>query len=572
MKNKVGGLQLMAPLKLAQRKLIALIDYFRKKIEPVRIIVAKSRKTGISTLVAADMHDEVCRKGVDAILIANEKDLAEYLFDVIRRFHAYRGEVVAEKDWRGIPIFPIVTPGLYKGKTNKRELRFNSREGRIEVETAGNVYAGTGRTPQYVLASECSKWEKGADTAISLFQAMGLKPGTTFIMESTFNGYDGLFLPYWEGAYRNSRLTWTEEMDDGLMSMKPHFEVTNKEEWNGFVPLFIGVSEDEDARLPFEDDEERKRFQQTLTDYEKTALERWGASLECLKYVRKAQKLQCQGKEAVRRQEWPFTPEEAVISSGRNRFDLEKLAVMPVEEGERGSFGKTDTWDHQVRWARDPQQLCVRYRDRQAGHRYVVGVDVSEGLLDEFGKDPDASVITVLDLDAGLEQVCCFWGQVSEENLVTPLWMIATYYEAFVVIESNSTGKHVCIEMGKRYPRAMLYHRDDYDPEKSRMSREIGHRTHIGNKEGILISPLAESVHNMGVLLHCEKTVDELRKYVYKSGGGTGAEKGYHDDHPMSLALALLGARCYPQRRMVNSRQQQWNDRVRKANESRTYL
>jgi len=536
-KNAQGQLQLMSPLKRAQRKVLAVIDGERKKKKPVRIIIGKSRKQGQSTLIEADLYAEVVYNQIDALVIAHDRQLSEYVFGICRRYHEYW-----DRQFRS-DIPPVWAPNLYKGVVSKGEMRFQGHEGHILVATAGTTYAGTGMTPSYIHSSEMSKWENGLDVATSLFQSIADKPGTTFVIESTFNGYDGLFLPMWEEAYNHSSLEFKEI--NGKMEYE--FTVKNHHEWNGFIPVFISAMDDEQIWRDFEDDEDRRRFTETMDEYERFLEEKNGATLEFLYGRRHLLKHKCRNDLSILKQEYPVTSQEAVRASGRNRFSLDKLDRQPIEKGELMSLEYSGRWDKKIIGNRDSGSMLTVFRHPVSDHRYVLAIDTAEGKLDEHGKDPDNSVAVVFDCDAGMEQAATYCGRVSPENLVAPCVMLAEWYNsAYTVIESNASGYHLCVEFGKKYPRERLYHRDDYDPEKSRMRREIGHRTHVGNRESILVSGLANAIEENSVVFHDERTVLECKRFVYKTGGGTAAEEGYHDDHVIASALAVLGAKVYP--------------------------
>lgn len=533
-KNVSGELQLLSPLRRAQRKTLAVIEWLRSSGKPVRIIIGKSRKQGESTVIELDMYAETIYRGIDSLVIAHQKDLSETIFGITRRYHDYWNKPF-RKD-----IPPIWRPNLYKGVANKGEMRFEDHEGHIQIETAKNVYAGTGMTPQYIHATETSKWDRGAEVAISLNQAIATRTGTTHIIESTFNGFDPLFLPTWEKAYNNAVLTFD-------VNFQPSLEVTNEEEWNGYVPLFLSCIEDETVWHEFPRKEDRARFIATLDPYEQNLLKTLGATPECLKGRRVILKQQCSGDLDILKQEYPATPTEAVRASGRGRFDNNCLDAMPVEVGIKGRLEFSDRWDKKILWQNDPMSPFIKFKDPVPNHRYVAAVDTSEGKYDDNGKHADSTVMDIYDLDSNMEQVAILASpEISEDAILPYLTVTAEYYNgAFVIIESNSTGKHTCIEMGKCYPRERLYHKDDWNQDKSRMSREIGHRTTFQNKS-LVIGSLADAVLSHAIVFHARLSVDELRHYTRKDGGSP--EVGYHDDHVTTAGLAVHAAKCYPHR------------------------
>lgn len=540
-KDKNGIIRPMGRLKLAQRKVLAAIRMMRDRGDPVRLIIGKSRKQGVSTIIAHDAMMQVWQRGIDALIVSHDKTSAHKIFSIYQRFYQHYG---------------LEKPALYKGKTNMRQILFDNWDGRVEVDTANNIYAGTSTTPQYLHCSEGSKWEHGEETKKSLLQAIGDGPGTTLIWESTFNGHEKTFLPLWRGAYDNCRVWFTEEkIPDNYPGtlMRCHMEVTNSKDWNGYVPIFISVLEDEDARKEFYDDEEKRRFEQTLDDYERSLVANQQAPLETLNWIRFIKKHKCDNDEDTRRQEYPVTAAEAIVASGRPRFSISKLMSHSIEQGQRGRLVESDHWDRHLLWKPDPQGEITRFRPPVPGHRYSVGADTAEGPAEKGARDEDEddrshladkTVFIVLDKDAGGEQVASFQGKITPEEAFPILLFMARYYnDAFVVIESNGQGHSLCLKFNESdYPKHLLYHRDDWKQDGSQ-KREIGHRTTQGNRNDI-ISLLADAINDNEVILHDERTIEECKSFVYKEKGSKWrieAATGEHDDHVFALIMANLG-------------------------------
>ena len=159
-----------------QLKVLNLILHLRKLKIPVRIIILKSRQTGVSTLVEADMYFEVLDRGIDGMVIAHKEKTSSKIHRMTKLFHER---------------YDLPKPHLKT--SNKEELTFFDHQGVLDVETANDKFAGSGVTPQYIHSTEEPKWKRGDETAVSLFQSLGYKPGTAHIRESTANGFDPLF-------------------------------------------------------------------------------------------------------------------------------------------------------------------------------------------------------------------------------------------------------------------------------------------------------------------------------------------------------------------------------------------
>lgn len=514
-------------LKPPQLKLAALLKYCRDRSLPARIIILKGRKTGVSTYVEADLYTEVIINGISGIVIAHDDFTAREIFSITETFHEH---------------YDLPKPETKR--MNAKRIEFEDAPGKIVVETANNVKAGTGLTPQYIHCSEVAKWARGSETAVSLFQAVADVPGTTVILESTAYGYDSLFQPMWEAAEQGCRVEW---LPDGT----PKVEVIDSHAWNGYIPFFIAWFDDPDSWLEFAGPQDRERLMNTLTEKEKILIDRFDLKPEQINWYRYILKAKCQNDEQIRNQEYPATPLEAFVFSGRPRFDHDALNEMPVEAGAVGELYREESWAGRIKFRRDPQGFLTVFRQPVPGHRYVIGVDVAEGILVEGNKTLqerlDASVAIVLDLDAMNEQVATLCGRIPEEYLVDPLLLLGEWYNwAYIVPEKTGYGQHVVIRLTKEYPADRLWHRMDF--VRGARRKDIGFKTHVGNRN-ILIGDLALALHDRGVLLHDRRTVDECKKFIYTAPRGrVEAAPGAHDDHVFALALALEGAKHYPEK------------------------
>lgn len=525
-KRDDGPIQLIGKLKPSQKKLLRLIKYLRERGEAVRIIILKARKAGTSTAVEADMFAEVLEREIDGLVIAHDVLTSRKIFDMTQLYY----------ERYDLPNRPR------QKKMNARELRFFDHHGRIDVETANNKFAGTGTTPQYLHSSETSKWQAGAETAISLLQSVATKPGTTIIHESTANGYDDLFYPMWRDAWENCEVTFDADYN-------PTAHVKDYAAWNYYYPLFISVFDDPECSRAFPSDDDKKRFLGTLDASEEQLLA-GEATPEYLNYRRFTIKNQCQNDIDIYHQEHPETPHHAFLASGRPRFNRSLISLWPVETGRTGKLEEKQIgWRRSLQFVADPQEFLTVYRDPVPGHRYVLGTDTSEGKIPDGCRKPDATVAMVIDIDHGCEQCAVISGQISEENVVPYLDLLGRHYNlSFQIPETNSTGKVVAINLPNppyNYPRERFYHKDDWNPEKSRHVREIGWRTHETNRHH-LISVLANAINENAVIVYDRRTREECNNFVWKDGGRAEAQKGFHDDHVFALALALMGAKSYP--------------------------
>ena len=529
-KDKDGQIRPMNPLKQSQIKLLKLYEWCQENNRPCRVIILKARKTGISTLIEGLMLQECWLRGIDGMVIAHNRPTAEFIYSIASRFESR---------------YTLSKPK--KSQSSVRKMTFEG-EGMIMVETANNVQAGTGLTPHFIHGSEVSKWHKGSSVAVSLFQAIGDGPDTTVILESTANGYDSLFHPMWENADKYCKINWVKRDGD----IFPEIDILDSENFNGYLPYFISVFDDPDYSKPFDDDAEKSRFFQTLDESEQNLMERYQVSLEQLNWYRYCLRQKCQGDIDIRRQEFPATPEEAFVSSGRNFLDLSKLNLQPTEDARNGYLIRDERWNRDIRFISDKSEDLSIFRDPVKTHRYAMGVDTAEGILPggSSSRDPDRSVACVLDLDDGCRQVAILAGHIPEEPFSEMVALLGHYYSnagpgCAICPEVSGYGTLLCTYLGNNYPRHMLYHRTDFLKDRPKRSRQIGWKTSITSRP-ILLGDLKTAINERSIIIHDKETIRELQRLQYNNRGKVEGSGGYHDDRVFALALALQQVKSYP--------------------------
>jgi hypothetical protein len=250
---------------------------------------------------------------------------------------------------------------------------------------------------------------------------------------------------------------------------------------------------------------------------------------------------------------------------------------MPEQTGSIGYLAESDrSWSKRIIFKAEPAGLLTVFTEPVRYHKYVIGCDPAEGKeaagIIDISKAMDSSVAIVLDISTSPWcQVATFEGKIPVEDIVDPLGMLGRWYnDAFIIIESNSTGKVACVNIARppiSYPKDRLYHKDDWNEEKRNMSREIGWRTHSGTRH-LLISDLAEAIEDHAVTLVDKRTIAECMKLII-TNKRVEAAKGSHDDHCFALGLAIIGGKCYPKAaldpyKMGQLHQQHvWSDRTK---------
>lgn len=253
-------------------------------------------------------------------------------------------------------------------------------------------------------------------------------------------------------------------------------------------------------------DDNFERFQFTTLD--NTAVE------DIASEVRDAEeKADNEAKKATVRQELYASFE---VLTGRARFNGDLLKVL---------FDR----------AKEPIRtvgLLSEYAEPIESHRYVIGVDTSEGLA--TGDNCSAIVLDVVDY-----MVCAeLTGQIAPDLLAVEVNKLARRYNmALVVVEDNNHGLLTLNELKKTYSN--LYYRKVKDEITDEWTRKVGWRTSSRTKP-ILIGNLDKALRD-GLGIPAKTIIQELMTYVIDDDGGTNASEGSKDDRVMALACAVQG-------------------------------
>lgn len=246
------------------------------------------------------------------------------------------------------------------------------------------------------------------------------------------------------------------------------------------------------------------------------------------------------------KQEYPSTPQEAFLTSGRRVFDAIKcmaaegrcskpLLVYDLcpETGKMTDVRKEidlgKVGDELVSGLMN-YLLVWELPDDDAD--YALGADVAEGL--EHG---DRSSLDVL--DANGNQVAHWFGHVDTDQFAKVIAHIGKLYnKAYVGPERNNHGHAVLNKLREIYPLSRIYTEEYHDRDDDREeTTRIGWLTTKASKP-IIITSLKEDLRNEADGIRWIGTITEMNTYVYDAKGSTNAMDGSFDDQVMSYAIA----------------------------------
>lgn len=496
--------QELVPLRFneAQEHLYGVIRQQAAAGKPIRLIVLKGRQEGISTVTEGLMfQDAATRPNVKTLIVAHDNTATANLFRMNKLFY---------------DCLPTAYQPMRKN-SNAKELVFENptRDGRekalrpglrssIRCQTAGKGGVGRSDTLTNVHLSEYAFWPKNKEELLlGIMQTVPNDPNTMVVIESTANGYDH-FKTLWDGAVNGSN-QWTPVFLPWYMEKAYRMPVTGGEAW---------TAEEEKLRRDYGLDDEQLQWR------------RW-----CIK-------ANCGGNEALFRQEYPNTPDEAFLLSGEPFFDNAALALQrarapePESEGWFAYDAPAEQGDAPQNWRYEEKtDGGVRiWKAPEEGVPYVLGGDTA-------GEGSDCFTAEVLDNRTG-EQVAELQMRQSEILYARQIYCLGKYYnDALVAIELNfSTYPQRKLEEWN-YPS--LYQRERLDTFRSVMVKSFGWVTSPKTRPQALAT-LHTIMEEAPETVRSKWLLGEMITFVYDDNRKPQAAVGEHDDLVLAAAVAHM--------------------------------
>lgn len=474
----------------AQNEYLDEVQRQMERYNRVRIITLKARQLGISTVTTACAFSMAfAYEYYKGMIVAHENDASEHLLGMVNTY------------WEQYPFRRLYTP---KHLTVKN-MKWKETGSELKIATAKNATTGRSKTIHFLHASEVAFWEKPGTTMLGLRQTIPDAAGTFVVLESTANGQGNYFHSMWNLAV------------DGEVEYVPLFFPW----WRHpeYLASYVGLPYHNIGQL---DDEERALRSMGLSD-DRLAWRRWAIKNKTENDIEKFH------------QEYPSTPEEAFVASGRNVFPIHHL--RRCYEPMAGIDGHLLREGNRVRFVPDPRGPLRIFRtpaaDRDWG-RYFIGADPTQTTRGDFGC---AQVIN----RRTLEQVAVWRGRIDPGTFAEELAKLGIYYNtAGIAPEKEGPGSLTIGKLlGMEYPFVWQHAKIDKTPGKV-TGDTYGWSTTAQTKHAA-IGWLLKVLVDGDITIHDRRTYHEMRDYVTTEDGGYGpaAEDGF-DDTVMGMAIAII--------------------------------
>jgi hypothetical protein len=541
--------------KPAQLQLEAAFRKQEAEGRPLRAIILKARKEGISTWMAAKSVQRFTQRANHrALVVAHDKKTAGELYGIAETAYANLPD-------RTIGDLVLKPPVVSSQRATEIRLGERSRVARLEgqmglnstyrVDTANEFEAGRGFTYGTLHLSEIAFWaETGATKKLTaLLNTVPDEPGTLIAIESTANGWN-IF-----------RRLWVDAMEGR----------------SDYAAVFIPWYDDPQYVREFIDEDEREAFFHEIGtgpygDAEPDLVAK-GVSLEQLAWRRWAIANRTQGDLRIFQQEYPATWEEAFLATGRQVFSPQLVsnvmsrceAVDPVEGIIKPQSKElVERGTRTVEILKDPLWVPREQAQTRVGERfwhvwelpdketppgqYIVFVDPASGMETESG-DPDYFAICVID-HRTLKQVAQFTArkidplQVADEAIMAAI----LYNDAWLNVETTGGyGLSFIRRWWRDYRYGKIYRRKPQGTSHEKQERRYGWSTDVATKP-LMVDHAREllRIGKDGIL--SRRIANEMLTYVKDEKGRYGAEVDAHDDALMAWMGAQITASEKPVR------------------------
>lgn len=466
----------------------AKADFEAGEITDISLLVLKGRQQGFTTLVTAyQLACSILNRNFQGYTLADKSDNSEAIFQNKAKF-----------PYSQLPEALKPTEKY----NNRKQLLFEKINSSWAVDTATKD-VGRSRTVNFFHGSECAFWKDGiAPIQGALGEAF--TKNCIKIYESTANGYNDYQAMWNSGVHVNCFYEWWRTKEYNIDFRNEDF----KQEFLREIDTKKGWIWD---RLRWLRDEKNLEPEQLYWYWNKYD-----------KYLDKD----------LIKQEYPCTPREAFLLSGKNVFDtaiiLERLEHIP-KSIKTGYF----TYDYDglnitnIRWVSDRSGYIKLY-DVPRLTQYCIGGDTA-------GEGSDFFTGHVLDAQTG-QQVAVLRHQFDADQYTRQMYCLGRYYkDALIGIEANFDSYPIRELQRLGYPKQ--YAREAQDTYTGKTEKRFGFKTTSLTRPTV-ISRLIEVVREHCDTINDKDTLEELLTIIRNEKGRIEAPQGGHDDMMMGLAIA----------------------------------
>jgi hypothetical protein len=530
----------------AQVMLHNMVEKHKKLNIPLKLLIPKSRRHGVSEGVSKIMYPFIARNNnVKGMVVAQTDPEAEEIFRDKYMF-------VHSND----PFAPVAQ------KCSTTMLDFSETGSQIAVRSAGGR-KGVGRGSGHIALhlSECAYYPGSARDVSGMIGSLvagmpktivrpDMSVDTVFSMvfaESTGNGQQGWFYEKCMRIHNNE-----QGRVDG--------EFGTEEDVMGWQLIFLPWMERWNATLPFRSHKQQLNFVKSLDEEERLLKEKYELSLEQLHWRRDTLLNDIEGttedeRNRLFKQEHPADIVQCFQPAGGMAFPPEKVDLLhqkaksPKFVGTLSSPIRLYNEKNNARIYGTPKPKLLprsdgwyfEQRKPLAGEEYCIGVDLAKGTV-----AGDYSTAVVFSRTRR-EFVAYIRAKLGPDDMVEPVRLLARRYNDAWINPEENYGAHLIEELKKCDRRSRLYWRHaKRGSAGTQVLREFGFNTNEYTKKH-LVDLTNHRLANEPHIFTCKEMLKEMMTFeqaITESGNvkypGAPPNSGVFDDVLMGGMLALV--------------------------------
>ncbi len=524
-KNKKTGVVGAWKMNRAQRCVEARRIITQRAGLPERYCTLKSRKWGFSTLWLTYGVDYVTHNpNVRACVIADQTSDANALLEDGRLIRDSMPFKLATKyDNRATIYF---APPLSSA---------------IDIETAQNDDPCRGRTYRFLHVTEPQLYKDPEKKAIAFENSVPDEPGTVISYEGTGAGM-GWWHDFWMSAHENSRAL---QLEPGPGWFAFFFPWWYDKTFDYTLPLRAGEIQEIMGSL----------------DAEERELVRMGLDAGQLKWRRFKLRETFRGNVDLFHQEFPATPREAFLSSGRPVFvpsqvlDVKSRSHDPIWRGDILVEREGDKLKYRL--TPNPRGMLTLWDNPRPGVPYVMGADVGHGVA-----GGDSSVAIVMDARNGHQVATLYCNPRKPDHCVVPakdfgrlcVALGEHFNWAYFLPEVEGPGiATMASAREEHYPA--IGRRESYDKVGRMTIEKHGWSTNAMSRP-MLFNEIREHLGlSDGAQFHDHRLADEMLSMVFDDSMSEDHPPGGHDDLVFAWGITLVARRLAIHRGLVQIEQ-----------------
>lgn len=511
--------------------------------KPIRLIVPKARKEGVSTFSVSHLVQRATlRPNQTCISVAQDKETAGELLQMATMIHANLPE---SSEW------PQIKPPI-ANRSRRKELAFGNQarqaqltgdfgiNSRLVADTAREFEAGRGFTYHGVHCSEVALWDDIKRKLTSLLNAVPDDPGTFVILESTSKGFN-----HWRNLC---------------------MQAVNGE--NEFELVFLGWFEEPQYVRPFLSEQEHAEFIDTIGtgawgEEEPELIEQFGVTPEQLNWRRWAIANRTQGDLDDFHQEYPATLEQSFLASGRTVFSqllvnrmvgaVEKEPLPVTGTLEATSFREYRAFHGIVqvpqdpKWVEGPGPWRLWNQPEKTGQYLVAGDPAGDDSMDKLERAMHAAV--VID-HSTRKQVAEIEMQGDTDEFAAQIYLAALFFNrATIAVETTGGwGAPILRRIRRDWMYQFVYKRKRLIDGAEGQTEELGWDTNRVTKNFLVDvgkEMLREGTHG----IRSRHLARQFTTYVRDAKSKYGPSPGERADLLMAWLIGQMVAQETPIRR-----------------------